>query len=33
MGLCNHLHRWDGVRGRKEVQEGRDISIPVAKSC
>ena len=29
--LCDDLDGWDGGRGRK-VQEGGDISIPIADS-
>ena len=32
-GLCNNLAGWEGVRGRREVQEGRDVCIPMADSC
>ena len=28
-----NLEGWDGVRGRKEVQEGGDIYIPMTDSC
>ena len=28
-----NLGGWDGVGGRKEVQEGGDICIPKADSC
>ena len=28
-----NLEGWDGVGGRKEVQEGGDICIPKADSC
>ena len=31
--LCNNLEHWDGVEGGREVQEGGDISIPMADSC
>ena len=31
--LCDSLVRWDGVGGRKEVQEGGDICIPMADLC
>ena len=31
--LCDNLEGWDEVGGGKEVQEGRDILIPVADSC
>ena len=24
---------WDGVGGRREVQEGKDMRIPIADSC
>ena len=29
--LCDNLEGWDG--GGREVQEGGDISIPMADSC
>ena len=29
--LCDNLEGWDG--GGREVQEGGDISIPMANSC
>ena len=32
-GLCNNLEGWDGEGDGREVQEGRDICIPVADSC
>ena len=32
-GVCNNLERWDGEGGGREVQEGRNIGIPVADSC
>ena len=28
--LCDNLEAWDGVGGRREVQEGGDICIPMA---
>ena len=31
-GLCNKLERWDWMGGRREVQERRDICIPMANS-
>ena len=31
--LCDKLEGWDGVEGRREVQEGRDVCIPMADSC
>ena len=31
--LRNNLEAWDGVGGEKEVQEGKDICIPMADSC
>ena len=31
--LCDNLEGWDGVGGGREVQEGGDISIPMADSC
>ena len=30
--LCDNIERWDGVGGRREVQEGRDTCIPMADS-
>jgi len=30
--LCDSLEGWDGVRGRREVQEGGDISMPMANN-
>ena len=32
-GLCINLDAWDGEGGRKEIQEGGDICIPMADSC
>ena len=32
-GLCINLERWDGEGEGKDVQEGRDICIPMADSC
>ena len=32
LGLCNNLESWDGEGGGREVQEGRDIYIPMADS-
>ena len=32
-GLWDNLEGWDAVGGRREGQEGGDISIPVADSC
>ena len=32
-GLCINLERWDGEGDGKDVQEGRDICIPMADSC
>ena len=29
--LCDNLERLDGVRGGREVQDGGNIGIPVAK--
>ena len=29
-GLCNNLEGWGGEGGRREVQEGGDIDIPMA---
>ena len=31
--LCDSLEGLDGVGGGREVQEGRDIHIPMADSC
>ena len=31
--LCDNPEGWDGVGGGKEVQEGRNICIPMADSC
>ena len=31
--LCDNLERWDGEGGGREVQEGRDICMPMADSC
>ena len=31
--LCDNLEGWDGVGGGREVQEERDIYIPMAVSC
>ena len=31
--LCDNLEDWDGMGGEREVQEGRDICIPMADSC
>ena len=31
--LCDNSAGWDGVGGRKEVQEGADMCIPMAASC
>ena len=31
--LSDSLEGWDGVRGGREVQEGEDISLPVADLC
>ena len=30
---CQSLEGWDGVGGRREVQEGGDMCIPMANSC
>ena len=30
--LCDNLEGWDGVGGWREVQEGRNICIPMADS-
>ena len=30
--LCDNLEGWDSVGGRKEVQKGGDIHIPMADS-
>ena len=32
-GLCINLEGWDGEGDEREVQEGRDICIPMADSC
>ena len=32
-GLCINLEGWDGKEDGREVQEGRDIYIPMADSC
>ena len=32
-GLCDNLEGWDGVGGRSEIQEGRDMYVPMADSC
>ena len=31
--LCINLEGWDGEGCRRQVQEGRDICIPMADSC
>ena len=31
--LCGNIDGWEGVGGRKKVQEGGDICIPMADSC
>ena len=31
--FCDKLEGWDGVGGRREVQEGEDTCIPMADSC
>ena len=31
-GLCNNLEGWNGKGDGREVQEGRDICIPMADS-
>ena len=31
--LCDNPEGWDGVGSGREVQEGRDIRIPMADSC
>ena len=28
--LCDSLEEWDGVEDGKDVQEGRDVCIPMA---
>ena len=33
MELCDKLEGWDGVGGRREVQEGGDMCILMADSC
>ena len=32
-GALRNLKGWDGVGGRKDVQEGGDICIPMVDSC
>ena len=32
-GLCDELEGSDGMGDGREVQEGGDISIPIADSC
>ena len=32
-GLCINLEGWAGEGGRREVQKGGDICIPMADSC
>ena len=32
-GLCVNLEGWGGEGDGREVQEGRDICIPMADSC
>ena len=31
--LCDNLEEWDGVGGRREVQEGGDTRVPMTDSC
>ena len=31
--LYDNLEMWDGMGGRREVQEGGGICIPMADSC
>ena len=31
--LFDNLEGWDGVGGGREVQQGRDICVPMADSC
>ena len=31
--LCGNLEGWDGARGGREIEEGRDIGVPMADSC
>ena len=31
--LCDNLEGWDWVGDGREVQDGRDICMPVADSC
>ena len=31
--LCDNLEGWDGTRDGREVQEGKDICIPMVESC
>ena len=33
LGLWDNLEEWDGVRGRREAQEGGEICIPKADLC
>jgi len=32
-GLCTDLEGWDGEGGRREVQKGGAICLPIADSC
>ena len=31
--FCDNLEKWDAVGGRREVQEGGNMCIPMADSC
>ena len=31
--LCEDLKGWDGVGSGREVQDGGDMSVPMADSC
>jgi len=31
--LCDNLEGWDGARGGREIEEVRDIGVPMADSC
>ena len=33
LGLYDNLEGWDGARDGREVQEGKDICIPMVDSC
>ena len=32
-GLCINLEGWDGEGDGREVQKGRDVSVPMDGSC